>query len=115
MKILLHIDQTERWGAVQGNLTNLANAKQNLRPDLDIEVVVTGEAVQQLVDNDGNRALKETLKKATDAGFVIAGCNNSLNRFKIAPEDLFSFVRVVPAGLIEVAEKENEGFAYVKP
>jgi len=38
-----------------------------------------------------------------------------LNRFKIAPEDLFSFVRVVPAGLIEVAEKENEGFAYVKP
>ena len=47
MKILLHIDQTERWSAVQGNLTNLANAKQNLRPDLDIEVVVTGEAIQQ--------------------------------------------------------------------
>lgn len=115
MKILLHIDQTERWSAVQGNLINLANAKQNLRPDLDIEVVVTGEAIQQLVDNDDNRALKETLKKATDVGFVIAGCNNSLNRFKIAPEDLFSFVRVVPAGLIEVAEKENEGFAYVKP
>ena len=51
MKILLHIDQTERWDAVQGNLTNLANAKQNLRPDLDIEVVVTGKAIQQLVDN----------------------------------------------------------------
>lgn len=115
MKILLHIDQIERWDAVQGNLTNLTNAKQNLRPDLEIEVVVTGEAIQQLVDNEANRGLKETLKKATNAGFIIAGCNNSLNRFKITPESIFSFVRIVPAGLIEVAEKENAGFAYVKP
>lgn len=115
MKIVIHIDQTERWKAVQGNLKNLANAKKDLRPDLDVEVVVTGEAINQLIDNDENQELKEALNSAVNAGFVIAGCNNSLNRFEIAPEDIFSFVRVVPAGLIEIAEKEDAGFAYVKP
>lgn len=115
MKIVIHIDQTERWKAVQGNLKNLANAKKDLRPDLDVEVVVTGEAINQLIDNDENQELKEALNSAVNAGFVIAGCNNSLNRFEIAPEDIFSFVRVVPAGLIEIVEKEDAGFAYVKP
>ena len=43
MKILLHIDQTERWSAVQGNLTNLANAKQNLRPDWTLKWLLPGK------------------------------------------------------------------------
>lgn len=115
MKILLHIDQPERWNAVESNLKNLTRAKETIRPDLEIEVVVTGEAIQQLIDSSENTNLKHNLQSATDAGFIIAGCHNSLNRFKIHEEEIFQFIKVVPAGLIEVAEKESEGFAYVKP
>lgn len=115
MKILLHIDQPERWNAVESNLKNLTRAKETARPDLEIEVVVTGEAIQQLIDNSENKSLKCSLQNAASSGFTIAGCHNSLNRFKIREEEIFSFIKVVPAGLIEVAEKESEGFAYVKP
>lgn len=115
MKILLHIDQPERWNAVESNLRNLTRAKKTTRPDLEIEVVVTGEAIQQLIDNSENTDLKHSLQGATDTGFIVAGCHNSLNRFQIHEEEIFQFIKIVPAGLIEVAEKENEGFAYVKP
>ena len=115
MKILIHIDQSERWGAVTSNLKNMTDAKKNIRPDLEIEVVVTGEAIRDLVDSLSDEKLYQQLKEATQAGFKIMGCNNSLNHFKIAPDDVFSFVEIVPAGLLEIAAKQEEGFAYVKP
>ncbi|WP_290033152.1 DsrE family protein [Ligilactobacillus cholophilus] len=114
MKILLHIDQTERWNAVLSNLKNMINAKKT-HPDLKVEVVVTGDAIQNLILNKAEIEFCENLKKATDADFDIMGCHNSMNRFNLAEKDIFSFVKIVPAGLLEIAEKENAGWAYVKP
>lgn len=115
MRILLHINQPERWNALESNLKNLIRAKRKTHSDLEIEVVVMGEAIQQLVDNSENSSLKSSLQNTVNAGVTIAGCHNSLNRFKIRKEEIFSFIKIVPAGIIEIAEKEEAGFAYVKP
>ena len=115
MKILLHIDESERWPMVVSNLKNMSKAKKSLRPDLEVEVVVTGEAIRDLINMGHDENIYQALKASDEVGFTVAGCHNSLSRYSIPKENIFSFVKVVPAGLIEVAEKESEGFAYVKP
>ena len=46
---------------------------------------------------------------------VISVCNNALKGNNITVDDLFDFVTVVPAGVVELAEKQFEGYAYIKP
>ena len=57
----------------------------------------------------------ESLKEATTAGFKVMAYNNSLERFKVAANDIFAFVEVVPVGVLEIVAKENKGFAYIRP
>ncbi len=114
MKLLLHIDQTERWQAVSGNLKNMTVAKQT-HPDLELEIVVTGDAIQNLVNQNRDEQLYQVLKQAVAAGFKIKGCHNSMNHYHLDENQLFDFVEVVPAGLLEIGEKEAQGWGYVKP
>lgn len=115
IKLLIHIDQSELWGTIQHNLINMMNAKKDTHPDLAVEVVVTGEAALDLMSVHATENLADTLKQATDAGFEIKVCNNSLKRYHSDSSQLLDYVQVVPAGLIEIATKEAEGWSYVKP
>lgn len=46
---------------------------------------------------------------------VFAACNNALNMFDLKPEQLCVFAQVVPAGVVEIAKKQEEGYSYIKP
>lgn len=115
MKILLHIDDKERWPMVKNNVTHLVQAQRENDLDLKIEVVANGEAVLGLVKTQlteeewGSKA--ETLKPV----LRICACHNSMNRFDLRADELYSFVEIVPAGILELAGKQDEGYAYIKP
>nr|WP_122013186.1 DsrE family protein [Maliibacterium massiliense] len=112
MKVLYHVDERERWGMLLGNVANmLAYAKEQGTP-FAIEVVANGPAVQDLVAQQS--ALEDRLAQIC-AQARICACNNALGMFGIAPETLYSFVRVVPAGVVEIAARQQEGYAYIKP
>ena len=48
-------------------------------------------------------------------GVRFEACRNALDEKKIAPDSLPSFVKVVPAGVIALAQAQADGFAYIKP
>ncbi|MFQ8584269.1 MAG: hypothetical protein ACLSA6_17965 [Holdemania massiliensis] len=48
-------------------------------------------------------------------GVVFAACRNALRAQSIAPETLIEKTTVVPAGVVELAQKQQAGFAYIKP
>ena len=49
------------------------------------------------------------------AGVEFQACRNALDEKQIPVNSLAPFVKVVPAGVISLAEAQAEGFAYIKP
>jgi len=42
-------------------------------------------------------------------------CNNALIANDINKDDLINFIDVVPVGILELINKQSEGYAYIKP
>ena len=41
--------------------------------------------------------------------------NNALAANHLTAADIYQFITIVPAGVVELAQKQTEGFAYIKP
>ena len=116
MKVVFHIDEPEKWKLGLTNAKNMAAYYESKGQGYTIEVLSNSGAVQQLVQAYARATgLEDDLQMLSDKGVVFAACNNALTSQKIAPETLFPFVVVVPAGVVELAEKQANGYAYIKP
>lgn len=112
MKVILHIDEDGKLEIALGNIKNLLNLNKNIT----IELLIHGNPIFNLKEDYAKEhGIINELKDVFNKGVIIAACNNSLNKFNIDKNELLSFVKVVPAGVMELIEKQNEGFAYVKP
>ncbi|MHB1416106.1 MAG: DsrE family protein, partial [Chloroflexota bacterium] len=63
----------------------------------------------------GQNDLLQKIEQMAKAGVEIQGCANSLHEHNIDQAALPRYIKVVPSGVVAVAEAQNEGFAYVKP
>ena len=109
--VIFHIDENSKWEVLLHNVKNLLLAcKSN---EYAVEVLANGDAVASYVTPPSDIArMMENLAKSN---ITFAACNNSMRGMKIKVEDLFSFVKVVPVGVLELIQKQNEGYAYIKP
>lgn len=116
LKIIFHIDEPNKWPMVLENLKNVLNNAKEKNVEYQLEVLAHSMAVFQLRELIArNTHLLDQFIENAEAGVVFAVCNNSLNKFNIAKDELFSFCKIVPAGVIELAEKQTEGYVYIKP
>lgn len=115
MKIILHIDDDNCWVKVLHNLENLVTAKQTTHPDLEVEVVANADAVKSILKETATDDTKAKFEQIADAGMRLCACHHSLERIHATKDDVLNSFTVVPAGVIEIAERETEGFCYIKP
>lgn len=116
MKAIFHVDDPERWSLCIANAKNMAAFYHTDQTLYQIEIVANGPAVQQLVAAYSRAiGLEEQFNDLARVGVSFAACNNALNNLKISAEALFPFVTVVPAGVVELAQKQTDGYAYIKP
>lgn len=113
-KVIYHVDEVEKWPLTAANLTNMLENYRKNGVEYQIEVVANGEAVLGYTENAAAN-LKEKMEPIAAEGIVFAACNNAMNSHGIKREDLFSFVTVVPAGVVELADRQADGYAYIKP
>lgn len=107
LKLVFHVNQADRWPAALANLTNLTRDY----PDAAARVVTNGTGVYALL---GNSDLTQKMALlAQQVEFQV--CANALREHHINPDHLPSWARVVPAGIVALAEAQNEGYAYIKP
>jgi Uncharacterized conserved protein len=59
--------------------------------------------------------LSDKLKILSHEGVAFAACNNALIGMNISKELVFPFVKVVPVGVRELINKQQAGYAYIKP
>ncbi|ACX52332.1 Domain of unknown function DUF1791 [Ammonifex degensii KC4] len=124
LKVLFHVNEPDRWQRALGNITNFLNDVG--QGNADIEVLANGEAVSvfksrcMLTGSGGccgtaSGSLMDQMKKLSEMGVSFVVCRNALKAQSIEEESLPNFVTVVPAGITEIARKQAEGYAYIKP
>lgn len=115
LKVLFHVNESERWDTALGNITNLI--KDVGEEAVTILVVANGPSVMSFIDDEKLKVMKELAGR----GAVFLACRNSLRKMCfgagacVSESSLPSFIDVIPAGITEIIRKQAEGFAYVKP
>lgn len=115
MNVLFHIDESSRWNMALGNIQNMIRYMEDQTISYQIELVANGPAVCELQDSVSEKlGLKESLCFLSPK-IRICACRNALMGNHITPGRLLPFVDIVPAGVVEIAQRQEDGFSYIKP
>lgn len=110
-KIIFDISasDTADHSAVIRQVNNVLKAS----PQTKIEVVFHGKAVYALVKD--KTTFKDKIANLVNINHVIiAACNNSLTRFNITKDELIPSAIVVPVAILELTDKQEKGWSYIK-
>ena len=104
------LDGAENWNKV---LNQIENLKKGFAPDkVEIEVVTHGDAGGFVLAK--NTALSERIQKIEATGVQFSLCANTQKKNNIKPEEITPGVTIVPAGIVQVIKRQEEGWSYVK-
>lgn len=112
-KAIFHIDESDRWRLTLGNVENLLNAAGS--SPVKAEVLANGGAVLQYVFSSHPNEIAQKMTFLHRRGVTFAACRNAMKAYHLEPEDLLAFVTTVPAGVMELVQKQAGGYAYIKP
>lgn len=84
----------------------------SVAPDTKIEVVCHGPGLSMLVFD--KTIVAKQMQEAVDKGVDFAACRFSMKERNVTEEQLFKRARIVEAGIIEIVDKQNTGWAYIK-
>jgi hypothetical protein len=97
---------------------NLAlNNARNLQSDLgernvEIEIVAYGPGIGMLkLDSP----VANRIGEAKDAGVKVMACENTMKAQKLVRADMLSGIGYVGAGVVEIMQRQQEGWAYLRP
>ena len=94
-------------------LNNVKNVQHDIGKDnVDIEVVAYGPGIGMLkLDSEvGNR-----ITEVVGSGVKVVACENTMHGQKLTKEDMLPNIDYVKAGVVELMQKQHEGYAYVRP
>ncbi len=97
---------------------NLAlNNARNLQADLgaanvDIEIVAYGPGIGML---KADSAVGARVDEALASGVKVVACDNTMRGQKLTKPDMLPDVGYVSAGVVEIMQKQQQGWAYIRP
>lgn len=97
---------------------NLAlNNARNLQADLgagnvEIEIVAYGPGIGML---KADSVVGTRIGDALGAGVKVVACENTMRGQKLAKGDMHSGVGYVAAGVVELMQRQQQGWAYLRP
>ena len=94
-------------------LNNARNLQSDLgAPNVEIEIVAYGPGIGMLKAESvvGNR-----IAEALGHGVRVSACENTMRGQKLAKSDMLGGIGYVPAGVVEIMQKQQQGWAYLRP
>lgn len=107
-RVCVHVDERER---VPVALANTANLLEDL-DDVAVVLVLNSEAVTMLERGSGVAAEVGALDRE---GVEVLACENSLDAAGIQEDDLLEPVGTVASGVGELARRQADDWAYLRP
>ncbi|MGV0168419.1 DsrE family protein [Furfurilactobacillus sp. WILCCON 0119] len=105
MKAVFHVDEPNK---IEHALRNLHNFLA-IAPTAELVLVINGDAITGFTDPVLQAAMAQLPTVAFHA------CHNAMNSHNLSEDDIPAFATIVPAGVVDLAELQSRGFAYIKP
>jgi uncharacterized protein len=107
--------QVSDGDAAKWNLA-LNNAK-NLQTDLgaanvEIEIVAYGPGIGMLKSDS---VVGSRVDEALSSGVKVVACENTMRGQKLTKPDMLAGVGYVAAGVVEIMQRQQQGWAYIRP
>ena len=111
-RVVVQVSEADpaRWNLV---LNNVKNLQDDLGANnVTLEIVAYGPGIGMLkFDAVTNSRVSEALK--SDVG--IQACENTMRNQKLVRADMHPGVGYVPAGVVAIVRRQQEGWAYLRP
>jgi len=111
-KAIFHVDETEKWDLTLRNVGNLVKYCKENGGEYHVEVLANAAAVKELTLSSRHG---DSIKALSEQNVAFVACQNALRGNAIDEKELLPFVSTVPAGMVELIVKQNEGYAYIRP
>lgn len=112
LKVIIQVSDADpkKWALA---LNNAKNVQEDLGKDnANIEIVAYGPGIGMLKFESEVGA---RVKDAVESGVKVVACENTMRVQKISRDDMLPEVGYVKAGVVELAKKQAEGYAYIRP
>lgn len=111
-KVVLQVSDADsaKWNLA---LNNAKNIQTDLgATNVDVEIVAYGPGIAMLKADSvvGNR-----IDEALTAGVKVVACENTMRAQKLAQADMLGKIGYVPAGVVEIMQRQQQGWAYIRP
>ncbi|MEK7737931.1 MAG: DsrE family protein [Pseudomonadota bacterium] len=111
-KVVIQVSDADskKWNLALNNAKNVQDAYG--KDKVSIEIVVYGPGIGMLkMDSEvGNR-----VNDAVANGITVMACENTMQAQKLTKKDMLDSAGYVTAGVVELMEKQKQGYAYVRP
>ena len=111
-KVVFQVSDNDpkKWNLTLNNVMNVQKAvgKDKVR----IEIVAYGPGINMLKlgSEVGGR-----IDEAVNNGVGVVACENTMKGMHLTKADMLPSISYVPGGVVELIEKQEQGFAYIKP
>lgn len=99
-----------KWDMALINVKNLR--KEFPAESMDIEIVAYGPGLEMFKKDT---PLEQRLDEAARAGVKLLACANTMEATRTSREQLNPSVAVVKAGVVEIMQKQEQGYSYIRP
>jgi intracellular sulfur oxidation DsrE/DsrF family protein len=100
----------QKWNLT---LNNARNVQDDLGSSaVQLEIVVYGPGIGML---KGDSAVGNRVAEALKSGVKVVACENTMKAQKLARADMLPDIGYVPAGVVELMQRQREGYAYIRP
>jgi intracellular sulfur oxidation DsrE/DsrF family protein len=112
-KVVIQVSEKDptRWNL---SLNNAKNVQQALggADKVDIEIVAYGPGIGMLKlgSEVGGR-----VDEAVNNGIKVVACQNTMRHAKLTEDDMLPGIGYVTSGVVELMQKQKQGYAYIRP
>ena len=111
-KVVLQMSESDpaKWNLA---LNNTKNIQTDLgAANVDVELVAYGPGIGMLKADSivGNR-----VDEALAAGVKVVACENTMRAQKLTQDDMLGKISYVQAGVVEIMQRQQQGWAYIRP
>lgn len=94
-------------------LNNIKNVQKDLGKDnVDLELVAYGPGIGML---KAESEVANRIDEAVDAGVHVMACENTMRGQKLSKADMNAKIGYVKSGVVEILERQEHGYAYLRP
>ncbi len=108
--VVLHVTNKDplMWNQALNNAGNYQNAMG--KEKVFVKIVVNGPAIKMLL---AESEVEPRVTAALTDGVKIVACEQTMKGAKLTKNDMIPGIGYVPGGIVEVVDRQREGWAYV--